>query len=202
MPSSKRDGGVHAYSERTRLGLRFYAGLVARERELPAHRALYVSAEDPVTTFGNHWWRPRQSILKESVPSWLPLGGAALRGYHWTVARRQLIATNLELTRRATELRGDHGVLGLWLSAFGDAGLVLESQGGALEDVPSVRDAEIPLADAGFGMKFQGQFYDRPVTLRFDFPLFVAHPAIAIDRDPGRTSKFGPRWVVTFSDIW
>ena len=179
-------GVVSAFSENARLSLRAFAG-AASHRSIPGHRRLFLSAEDPVSTFENHWWRPREAILKQPNVNWLPLGGGALRGYHWNISASNFVAANIELSRRVGETRGDFGALQFWLSAFGDAGYI---------------NKDDQLVDAGLGMNVRGQVFDQPVTVRFDFPAYVSRPALAIDRDPRRLDRFAPRWVITFNDIW
>jgi hypothetical protein len=182
-------GVTSAMSERVRLSLRAYAGLA--DGRTPPQRSLYLSAEDPVATFGNHWWRPHQAILKQPDVHWLPLGGAALRGFHWGVASSGVVAMNGEASRRLGQLPRRLGDLEAWVDVFGDAGYT--------------GDAVSPegfLLDAGAGLQLRGRLFDQPVHLRLDVPAFVNRPGIAIDRRTGRSEQWGARWVITFNDIW
>jgi hypothetical protein len=182
-------GGSMSLSQRARFFVRAYGGLAygqlkkSSRDSTPEHRALYVSAADPVSTFRNHWWRPRDAILKQRDVGWLPLGGAALRGYHWSVTSPQLFAVNVDLAHRVGAIQGDIGELDISLGAFGDAGF----------------DAKRSMIDAGPGVKVKGRFFDQPVDVRLDFPIYVSRPELAIN---GRNDKVAPRWVITFNDIW
>jgi hypothetical protein len=177
-------GGSISLSQQARFSLRAYGARSSASRDsIPKHRALYVSAADPVSTFRNHWWRPRESIFKQRDVGWLPLGGAALRGYHWSVTSPELVAVNVELAHRVGAIQGEIGELDISLGAFGDAGY----------------ESKRSLIDAGFGVKVRGRFFDQPVNLRLDFPIYVSRPALAIN---GRSDNVAPRWVITFNDIW
>jgi Peptidase family M1 domain len=173
----------------TTMGLRLYGGLATSSR--PDERALYLSASDPVATFYNHWWRPRGSILKQSE-HWLPLGGAALRGYDWMAASDAVLAVNGELSRNLVSRRSRQG-LSVALNAFGDAASV---------KAPGVSPRRYDnLGDAGVGLSVKGMFFDQPLTLRIDSPFYVTRPDLAIDREHN-ADRLAPRVVVTFSDIW
>ena len=176
-------GAVAVPSPASRLSVRLFGGHTGATDGVPGHRALYVSAEDPTTTFWTHWWRPRDAILKQRDVSWLPLGGPALRGYHWSVTSPELVGANAEVATRIAHVDGSSATFDIWASLFADAGY----------------EAKRSLVDAGPGVRMQGRLYDRPITLRLDFPIYVGRPALAID---GTAERFAPRWVVSFSDIW
>jgi hypothetical protein len=150
-------------------------------------RALLLSAADPVSTFDNNWWRPRGSILKRPNANWLPLGGAALRGFHWSERTARSGAVNAEMSRRLVTLGSRADTLGVWLTAFGDAGVIPGSN---------------VIYDAGPGLTLRGKLYDLPINARFDFPILISDPARAIDRGHAGRGKLAPRWVITFNDIW
>jgi hypothetical protein len=169
---------------RSRLALRVFGG--ATSDDVPAQRALYVSSAGPLTTFYNHWWRPRGALLRRPGMNWLPLGGAALRGFSWTLADQSLIGGNAEAGLRLVSLPVD-GAPGLWLNAFGDV-----AQG---------RHRNL-LADAGIGIALRGQLYDRAITIRLDAPFYVNRPALGIERDVTERDQFAARWVLSFNDIW
>ncbi|MGH7678507.1 MAG: M1 family metallopeptidase [Gemmatimonadaceae bacterium] len=182
-------GAVKAFGDRARVAVRLFAGntseWLGEEDTTPRYRALYVSAEDPLATFRRNWWRPREAILKQLDVNWLPLGGPALRGYHWGVIAESMVAGNVDLALRAGTVSAGFGEIDVWVSLFGDAG----------------HESVKPLIDAGPGLRFKGLFYDQPINLRLDFPVFVNQPSLALDRH-GRGDQFAPRWVVTFTDLW
>lgn len=180
-------GGVRMLSERARLSSRLYYGDVYGD-EIPGQRALLLSAADPVSTFENHWWRPRGGILKRPNVNFLPLGGPALRGYDWTVSTRRIAASNLELSRDVVRTTA----LTFGLSAFADGGYLFATKvaGNGW------------LVDAGVGVSARGRLFDQPIDVRLDFPVFVHDPVLAIDRGHAGRGQLAPRWVVSFNDIW
>jgi hypothetical protein len=179
-------GRVQNIGERGRFALRAYGGAVASPEALPGQRALFLSTEDPVITYGNHWWRPLGGILKRTNVNWLPLGGPGLRGVHWSAAADWAAGANAELSSKLLELGSEPDTLGVWLTAFADGATL---------------DGKDFLMDVGPGIAFRGNLYDLPVNLRLDFPLWLSDPSydIATNRNNG---KFGLRWTITFNDLW
>jgi hypothetical protein len=188
-------GGISMPSEDSRIAARVYVGeaLARGASDLPSQRSLLLSAEDPISSFNNHWWRPRGAILKRPGVHWLPLGGAALRGFDWIHATDRIAATNVELSKRVGDYAGAFGRVSFWTSAFAEAGHTWF-------DSPQSRGQW--LGDAGVGLNVRGRFYDQPITLRFDFPIYVSRPELAIDRGRSGSGRFAPRWVMSFNDIW
>jgi len=183
-------GRVQPLGSRTRFGLRLYA---ADEENVPGQRALLLSARDPVATFWNHWWRPEGAILKRPGVDWLPLGGAALRGYTWELFAHNVAAANGDLSRQIasfTAARGRDASLAIRLHAFGDVASV------------STAGVERSLGDAGVGLSISGRLYDRPLFVRIDSPFYVSNPAFAIDRGHAGSDGVAPRWTITFNDAW
>ena len=178
-------GRVQTLSERSLLSIRLYGGVAGDS--VPAQRALFLSAADPVTTFGNHWWRPAGSILKQPGVNWLPLGGAALRGYRWDLASDAVVGGNLEASHRIAEIEHDGSPLGVWVNTFAD-----------VASTSGIR----PLSDAGVGLSLRGRFYDRDIVVRLDSPFFVNKPSLAIDRGRAGQGQVAPRWAISFNDIW
>ena len=179
-------GAVRTISDNARAAVRLYGGAA---QHVPQQRALFVSTADPVSTFYNHWWRPQGSILKRDDVNWLPLGGAALRGYSWTVTTRNVVATNVDLSRRIMPSFGTP-TLALWAHAFGDA---------ARADSASPPDW---LADAGVGLSVRGRLYDRDVIVRIDAPFYVSRPELAIGPRRQTVSAVRGRWLITFNDLF
>jgi hypothetical protein len=177
-------GRVQLLSDDARVGVRVYAGIA----DAPLQRMLFLSASDPVSTFYNHWWRPAGAILKRPGVDWLPLGGAGLRGYHWSLASHDIIAANVDASRRIlqTDERSSRA-LGLWMHTFADL---------------AHANPQRALYDAGVGLSARGRLYDRDVFLRVDSPFYVSSPGLAIDRGRAGPGEAAPRWTVTFTDLW
>ncbi|HMC57140.1 MAG TPA: M1 family metallopeptidase [Gemmatimonadaceae bacterium] len=183
-------GRVQTVGRNGRIGVRAYYG---GEANAPGQRALLVSAQDPIATFGNHWWRPAGAILKRPNVNWLPLGGAALRGYRWDLAADNAAAVNVDLARQlgtSTWARGRDGTFTFRLHGFADIAS------------PSDDGVARTLGDAGVGLSVTGRMYDRPVFIRIDSPFYVSAPEFAIDRGHAGSGKFAPRWAITFNDAW
>jgi hypothetical protein len=185
-------GGTQKVSDNSRISVRGYLAAQSWDNRMPNQRALFLSAADPVSTFENHWWRPRESLLKQTSVNWLPLGGAALRGYHWSVQAEEVAAANVELSQDVGHLNGTYGSLFVALSAFGDAGYVKLNKG----------DTGEWLVDTGAGFNVRGRLFDKDVITRVDFPVFVTRPELSIDPRHAGRDQLGLRWVVTFNDIW
>jgi hypothetical protein len=176
--------GAVRVRERTRVGLRAYAG--ATTADIPAQRALFVGSRDPFSTFFNHWWRPRGALLKRPGMHWLPLGGGGLRGFRWDLADRALFGGNGEVGFRVISLPID-GDPAVWVNIFGDV---------------AHGDRNHALSDAGAGLALRGRIYDRDITVRLDAPVFVNRPALGLERDGVSRDRLAARWVLTFNDLW
>ncbi|HVZ78276.1 MAG TPA: hypothetical protein VG818_09880, partial [Gemmatimonadaceae bacterium] len=177
------NGGANA------LLLRAYGALSSAT---PAQAALHLSAESPLETFANDWYRPQGAILKRPGVNFLPFGGAGLRAYDPMVTVRRILAVNGEMAQRLVPMFFDR--LSLWGSVFGDAGFA--------SSTTYTLDGAF-LADAGAGLAVRGKLYDRDVTLRLDVPLFAHQPALAGGRGLTKSgADVAARWVFSFSDLW
>ncbi len=181
---------VSSYADSASLiSLRLYG---ATSNTPPAQRALHLSSSDPLSTFENDWYRPQGSILTRAGVNYVPLGGAGLRGYDRLVTVNRIVAGNAELSERLA--RGVFSGLSVYGSVFGEAGFAASRTyqlNGSL------------LGDAGVGISVRGKLYDRPVTMRLDFPLLVQQPGLAGGR--GLTTSgatVAARWVFSFNDLW
>jgi hypothetical protein len=179
-------GRVQNVNENLRVSVRAFGG--GTVGEIPPQRALYLSAADPVSTFRNHWWRPEGAILKRPNVNYLPLGGPALRAFHWGVSSEWAAGGNVEAARRLLDIGARSDTAGVWLTLFAD--------GAALQGDPSF------LGDAGFGIAVRGNLYDRPVNLRIDFPIWASDPALTIDQGRAGQGSLAPRWTIAFTDVW
>jgi hypothetical protein len=182
-------GHVSVLTPSATLAGRLYA---AESRNPPAQRGLFVSAADPVSTYANHYWRPRGSVFKQDAVSGLPLGGAGLRGYHWSVGAERLIAVNVDLSQRFVNAESDALDLAVSLSMFGDGAMGSMITGSAADW----------LGDAGVGLRFRGRLYDQPFDFRIDSPFYVSEPSLGINQRASFTNRIGPRWVLSFKNIW
>lgn len=183
-------GRLQPIGRSTRLGVRGYLGA---QEFAPGQRALLLSAQDPVATFQNHWWRPAGAILKQRGVNWLPLGGAALRGYRWDFAAQLAAAGNADVAYELGVFRaagGRDALLTVRAHAFADGAAIIAA------------GAPMGLSDAGVGLSLGGQLFDRPVFVRIDSPFYVSDPPFAIDRGRAGGRQIAPRWVITFNDIW
>jgi hypothetical protein len=169
--------------------VRFFGGWSANA---PRQRALYAAIRDPISTFGNHWYRPRNAALKKLTDevnelAYLPLGGAGLRGYGPALALDRVVATNIELRRRIVGPFGGGRGVSLWGAAFADVGY-----GSVDAPPPGADDLSLRyFADFGPGVSLRGRFYDRDIQIRIDLSLY-AH-----ERGRGAPSVF-----VAFNDLW
>jgi hypothetical protein len=175
-------GHLQHFSDDAEVGIRGYAGVASA----PAQRQLSFNAADPIATFENDWWRPAGAILKRPGVNWLPLAGAALRGFRWDIPVDHLEGGNIDASRRVVSWSSDS--LSLRIHAFGDAAYV--------------DDRHTLLSDAGVGLSVRGRLYDRRITIRLDSPFFVNRPLLAIDRGRAGPEQLAPRWAISFSDIW
>jgi hypothetical protein len=173
--------GIVIQRTRARAALRLYGAVSEAE---VAQRALFLSTQDPVETYWNHWWRPRGALLKRPGFNSLPLGGAGMRGYAADIIAERAAAANGDVGIRLFQIPAMR-TLGLWAHAFGDIGTMAGFG---------------VLADAGAGLSLRGRLFDRDVHVRIDAPFFVNDPPIAVGDE--RDERIAPRWVITFRDLW
>ncbi|HEX5831808.1 MAG TPA: M1 family aminopeptidase, partial [Gemmatimonadaceae bacterium] len=174
---------------------RVYGGFAVKA---PVERGVYLSAQSPTQTFGNHLWRPDDGVLALPEVPFTPLGGAGLRGYDPVVGAEGIVALNLEEARRLHRFGRDPRGVALYAGAFADVGAYLGDEQPLLPDRV--------LADAGVGLAVRGQLFDRDVRLRADVPLWVSTPDAAIglrDRDADdRPDPVRLRFTFSFTDLW
>jgi hypothetical protein len=178
--------GVAYTDSLTRIGARVFGGLAA---DAPLQRKLYGAIRDPIETFGNHFYRPREALLKELISefeelAYLPLGGAGLRSYGPGLAFDRVVATNLEARRRLTRPFGGGRGLALWGGVFADLAV------GSM-DADLVDTGQTFFADVGPGISLRGRLYDRDVVLRVDLPVYGY-----------QVRRTAPSLLVTFNDLW
>jgi hypothetical protein len=178
-------------STASQLHVRLYAGIA---HNAPQQRSIFASSQDPFETFRNDLWRARGALFKRDGFNYLPLGGAALRGFKTDIALDGAVATNVEFVQRLVDVNGQWGRGSLSLSVFGDAGNGT-SRYTVLQDNSS-------LADAGAGLVARGKIYDRPVYIRLDAPVFVNHSGLAGGTGLGGRGSIARRWMITVGDLW
>ncbi len=171
---------------------RLYAG---GSVNAPVERGIYASALSPTQSFVNHLLRPDGAPLAREDFRFIPLGGAALRGFDPLLIVENIAALNLEESLLLRSL-GAQQLLGLYASVFTDVGVVLHSESQIAGEAGTV------LSDAGVGLALRGPLLDRDVRLRLDFPVYVSQPALSYARR--RQRENAAAWRVTFSltDLW
>ena len=174
----------------SQLHLRIYGGIA---HNAPRQRSIFASSQDPFETFRNDLWRARGALFKRSGFNYLPLGGAALRGFKTDVALDGALAANAEFVQRLVDVNGQWGRGSLSLSFFGDLGT-------ATAKYTALQDHS--LTDAGVGLVARGRIYDRPVYVRLDSPFFVDHSGLAGGTGLGGRGSIARRWTITVGDLW
>jgi hypothetical protein len=174
----------------TQLHVRVYGGFA---HNAPRQRSIFASSDDPFDTFRNDLFRGRGALFKQRGINYLPLGGAALRGFRTDVALDAVGAVNAEFVQRLFDARGSWGHGSLSFSIFGDVGQ-------ASAKYTALADAS--LSDAGAGLVARGRLLDRNVYVRLDSPVFVNHAGLAGGTGLGGNGSIARRWTLTVGDLW
>ncbi len=184
-------GGVWSINgSGTQMRIRAYGGVA---HNAPRQRSIFASSDDPFDTFNNDLFRGRGALFKQPGINYLPLGGAALRGFRTDVALDAVAALNGEFVQRLGEAKGSWGHGSVSLSLFADAGH-------ATSTYTALTNAS--LSDAGAGLVTRGRLYDRDVYVRLDAPVFVNHGGLAGGTGLGGRGSIARRWTVTVGDLW
>jgi hypothetical protein len=168
--------------------LRFFAGT---SHNAPLQRSIGLASLDVTDTYSNDFVRGRDALFARSDVHFVVPGGAGLRGYSPLLRADRVGAMNGELARTVMKARATSMVPEVQVVAFGDAAWAR----------PSPASGGHIFADAGVGLLARDQLWDRPVTVRFDVPLYVRDPALA----PGGASgddRVKLRWTFSFADLW
>ena len=168
--------------------LRLFAGA---SNDAPLQRSIGLASLDATDTYSDDFVRGRDAIFARSDVHFVIPGGAGLRGYAPFIVVDNVASLNGELAATIVRAKPKSMVPSVQLAAFGDA---------AWGKLPGDFDGRT-FADAGVGVLAHDQLWDRPVTLRFDVPLYVRDPDFA----PGANAadarvKF--RWTFSFADLW
>jgi hypothetical protein len=174
----------------SQLHIRVYGGVA---HNAPRQRSIFASSDDPFDTFRNDLFRGRGALFKQTGINYLPLGGAALRGFRTDVALDAVGAVNGEFVQRLGEATGSWGRGSISLSLFGDAGRATATYTALSNQT---------LADAGAGLVARGRLYDRDVYVRLDAPVFVNQSGLAGGTGLGGRGSIARRWTITVGDLW
>jgi hypothetical protein len=172
------------------LHVRAYGGVA---HNAPRQRSIFASSDDPFDTFRNDLFRGRGALFKQRGINYLPLGGAALRGFRTDLALDAVAAVNGEFVQRLVQGKGSWGYGSISVSVFGDAGH-------ATSTYTALTDGS--LSDAGAGLVGRGRLYDRDVYVRLDAPVFVNHAGLAGGTGLGGRGSIARRWTITVGDLW
>lgn len=176
-------------TDRLRLGARLFAGATVAGDSLVLQRQVYLAGADPYQQLNNPFLRSRGAILAREGVNYLDPGGAGVRGLATAVSAAQAYGMSAELewdlVRRASGL-GERVALAL----FGDAAL-------ADGDLVAAGASSLAgVADAGVGIRIDNQIGRTPFQVRFDFPLWISRPALALDQPGSPSVAF--RWSFSF----
>lgn len=173
---TRLEGAMHGYGPDT-TG-RFFARLRvygAWTRQVPLERAVLAGAQNAVSTFGNHLYRPAGAPLARGGNHFLPLGGAGIRGGSPFARLENALVANGELDLRVARFGPAARRLAVLAALWSDANFT-----------QSRNDSY------GVGLVVRGHLFDRPVRFRADFPLRTW-----LFDDRARVP-----WTVSFSDLW
>ena len=161
----------------------------------PLQRQFREASRDPVQTYANHLVRPWNGVLSDRDVNYRQIGGFGLRGSDAALVAPRGIALNADQAVRLASRRGASGAQALWVSAFADG------------FSPLADDETFTIADAGLSLALRGRIYDRDLSLRVDFPLYVNRPERAVgtfgtNASPDDAEKTRFRWAFSFGDLW
>lgn len=170
--------------------LRFFAGAT---RDAPLQRSIGLASLDVTDTYTNDFLRGQNALFARSDVHFVTPGGAGLRGYSPLLLVQRVTAVNGELAAGVIRSRPKSMVPSVQLVAFGDA---------AWGKFPGdFSGSSRTFADAGVGVVARDQLWDRPVSIRFDVPLYVRDPDFAPGGHAG-DDRVKLRWTFSFADLW
>lgn len=177
-------GAAHPWTHR----LRVFGGA---SHDAPLQRSIGLSSLDVTDTYTNDFVRGRDALLARSDVHFVVPGGAGLRGYSPLVRVDRVGAVNGELAKTLVKARAKAFVPEVQVVAFGDGAWAR----------PSHASGGHIFADAGVGLLAHDQLWDRPLTVRFDVPLYVRDPSLAPGGAVG-DDRVKLRWTFSFADLW
>jgi hypothetical protein len=186
-----------ALGGRASAALRGYAGWVESGRRPLKQRQLFVSGADPYRQFGNPFLRSRGALLSGNDVHYHMPGGGGVRGLQPGITSTRLVAINAEADaavllrsdRDSASGRGIRLFREVRIAGFGDAAL-------GNGDIPLTGRGASLVADAGVGIRIRHRIAQTSFVTRFDAPLLVTRPRLAVDDQAGSV-RF--RLVVSFS---
>ncbi|MFI5210490.1 MAG: hypothetical protein ACHQ2E_08600, partial [Gemmatimonadales bacterium] len=176
-------------ADRLHLGARLFAGATVAGDSLVLQRQVYLAGADPYQQLDNPFLRSRGAILVRDGVNYTDPGGAGVRGLAPATSGGQGYGASAELEWDLVRREGGLGHR-ISLAVFGD---------GAFADGDLLAPGASGLAgvaDAGIGVRADNRIGQTPFQLRFDFPLYISRPALALDR-PG-SSAWAFRWSFSF----
>jgi len=176
-------------TDRLHLGARLYAGATVAGDSVVQQRQVYLAGADPYQQLDNPFLRSRGAILARQGVNYLDPGGAGMRGLAPSVSAGQAYGISAELEWDLLR-RGSGLAERVAVAVFGDAAL---ANGDLL--APGA-DGLAGIADAGVGIRADNRIGRTPFQLRFDFPLWISRPTLALD-NPG-SPPFAFRWSFSF----
>ena len=180
--------GTFGSSERWAHKLRLFAGA---SNDAPIQRSIGLASLDATDSYTDDFVRGRDALFARSDVHFVIPGGAGLRGYSPIVLVDKVASVNGEIAGTILRMIPKSMVPSVQLVAFGDA---------AWGKLPGSFDGRT-FADAGVGVLARDQLWDRPVTLRFDVPLYVRDPDLATGANTA-DDRVRLRWTFSFVDLW
>jgi hypothetical protein len=172
------------------LALRGYAGWVESGESPLKQRRLFVAGADPYEQFSNPFLRSRGALLAGTDVHYQTPGGGGVRGLAAGTTSTRLLAVNAEVDRGVFR-RSTTGLFNeVRVAGFGD---VAVGNG----DIPQDGLDPALVADLGVGLRIRHQIGQTSFVTRFDFPIFVTRPRLAVNAPD---KPLGLRWVVSVQD--
>ncbi len=183
------------------VALRGWSGAVSSGA--PVERQWLVSSASAAETFAQHWWRGSGAPLSRRGVTYVPLGGAGVRGYAPGISlgtAMLAVSGNAEVGRRLVTVDVGREPTRVFAALWTD-GVVSPSRWFS----PIVADAPRPpsrRAAAGLALVARGALLDEPLRVRVDVPLYVSDAASSIGPSTWTTQSTRFRVTFSFTDLW
>ncbi|HET9276097.1 MAG TPA: M1 family aminopeptidase, partial [Gemmatimonadales bacterium] len=176
-----------ALGTRSSVAFRTFGGWIESGERTLRQRRLFLSGADPVAEFRNPFLRSRGSLLAgHDVHYHLP-GGGNVRGLLPGLTASRVASLGIEVDHRVFSRSASGLLSAVRIAGFAD---------GALADGDIRLGGGSAFAgDAGVGLRAHHRIGDTRFVTRFDLPLLVSRPALAVHEQGGR---FRFRYVVSF----
>ena len=168
------------------LSVRGFGGWVESGRRPLKQRQLFVSGADPYEQLGNPFLRSKGSLLAGRDVHYQMPGGGGVRGVAPGTTATRLLALNLEADRSVFR-RADRDTTRQTGMRLGREVRIAAFADGALGngDIPAPGGDASLVADAGLGVRIGHRIGQTSFITRFDVPLLVTRPRLAVDDDAG-----------------